>query len=72
MVLCFLITDQPPEKRAQIREEEGTVTLLILLPQNIIVFVGNATYLFVIDIVVVIFNSFMLFLLFTFLSKLKA
>ena len=57
---------------SKIREEEGTVTLLILLPQNIIVFVGNAKYLFVIDIVVVIFNSFMLFLVFTFLSKLKA
>ena len=48
------------------------MTLLILLPQNIIVFVRNAKYLFVIDIVVVIFNSFMLFLVFTFLSKLKA
>ena len=46
MVLCFLITDQPPEKGAQIREEEGTVTLLILLPQNIIVFFRNAKYLY--------------------------
>ena len=48
------------------------MTLVILLPQNIIVFFGNAKYLLVIDIVVVIFNSFMLFLVFTFISKLKA
>ena len=38
-------------KRAQIGEEEGTVTLLILLPQNIVVFFRNA-------------KMFMLFLIF--------
>ena len=57
---------------SKIREEEGTVTLLILFCYHKILLVGNAKYLFVIDIVVVIFNSFMLFSVFTFLSKLKA
>ena len=32
-------------KPAQIRDEEGTVTLLILLPHNIVVFFRNAKYL---------------------------
>ena len=74
-----LLSHNGPTNRKKARKfakrkehRKGTVTLFILLPQNIIVFVRNAKYLFVIDIVVVIFNSFMLFLVFTFLSKLKA